>query len=253
MVTCVSSQWFLQLSAFLGQGNKTHRQTPRRHKYIYTHVHTPQAMATTLGIRRASPGEDGQQRWDLQTGRKGQEEVDKADEAAGWGGGKLTRMGRVTGGAHTDMGCQHNQCHRARGTGPCQRLPDVAAWVTLEWCDGSGPQVPNDTGFGGLMGSQASCSAVSSMAWAVVTGRSQVSIWELSASKGMQSAAEGPCVPVPDTCSTAHNEAFNETLGSPARLPPARCLWERQGPCMLFDPSLPLGAAHPAGGSIGSG
>lgn len=35
---------------------------------------------------------------------------------------------------------------------------------------------------------------------------------------------EGPRVPVPDTGSAAHNEAFNETLGSPAQLPLVRCL-----------------------------
>lgn len=61
-----------------------------------------------------------------------------------------------------------------------------------------------------------------------------MSIWVLPASKkGLQPVAEGPCAPVPDTGSTAHNEAFNETLGSPARLPPAR--------------QMPLGTAGTAG------
>lgn len=61
-----------------------------------------------------------------------------------------------------------------------------------------------------------------------------MSIWVLPASKkGLQPMAEGPCAPVPDTGSTAHNEAFNETLGSPARLPPAH--------------QMPLGTAGTAG------
>lgn len=45
-----------------------------------------------------SLGEEEQQRWGLRSGKpgklsEGQEEVDKADEAAGWGEDQMTHMG----------------------------------------------------------------------------------------------------------------------------------------------------------------
>lgn len=133
------------------------------------------------------------------------------------------------------MGWRCSQVSRREAQVPASASQDGPAWAAAgraRWLWFTVPQVT--LGLGGLTGSRVSCSAVSSMAWAVVRGRSQVSIWVLPASKkGLQPVAEGPCAPVPDTGSTAHNEAFNETLGSPARLPPAR--------------QMPLGTAGTAG------
>lgn len=168
--------------------------------------------------------------------------MDKADEAAGWGEGEETRRGyrRRT----RDTVAMQSGCHRRETQAPTSASQGVPAWVAAV-AAGRGTMAlvhrsPSDTGFGDWKGSQVSCSAVSNMARAVVTGRSQVSMWALAVSKkGMQLVAEGPHVPVPDTGSTAHNEAFNETLGSPARLPPARCLWGlRDSRAMLADYSI---------------
>lgn len=85
---------------------------------------------------------------------------------------------------------------------------------------------PGDTGFGGF--DRVSGLLLSCVQYGLGSGDREVKSVHLRAltasKKGMQLVDEGPRVPVPDTGSTAHNEAFNETLGSPARLPPVRCL-----------------------------
>lgn len=119
---------------------------------------------------------------------------------------------------------------------------------------------PSDAGFGdfdGVSGLLLSC-----VQYGPGSGDREVKSVHLRAltasKKGMQPVDEGPRVPVPDTGSTAHNEAFNETLGSPSRLPARQSdaswgLRGLQGPHMLAALSLPRGAAHPARGFIGSG
>lgn len=128
--------------------NKARKRTtdPGRHRYIYTHVHTPWP-ATHWGSA-VSPGEEGRQKWGLRSGRpgklpEGQKEVDAADEAAGWE--------EARGQAWGHRRCTQTRVERNRTSGreaqvPASASQDVPAGVTLgrlrgaQWLWSTGPR-----------------------------------------------------------------------------------------------------------------